>query len=99
MLLLLILKRNGHVVFVGVKLDMSKASDRIYFSYIEGLIRTIGFPDRFFGLIMKCVLTVSFSLMLNGRRCGEIILERGIRQGIPCPFTYLFFVLNGFHAC
>lgn len=38
--------------FASIKLDMSKAYDRIEWSYLEAILRAIGFPERWISLIM-----------------------------------------------
>ena len=79
------LKRRGHKSRqkAAVKLDMAKAYDRVEWSFLEGMLYTMGFPERFIRLIMECVRSVSYSVLLHGRPFGRIVPTRGIRQGDP----------------
>lgn len=52
---------------VGLKLDMEKAYDRIEWHFLEAVLTSMGFRDRMISLIMRCVTTASFSVLLNGR--------------------------------
>jgi hypothetical protein len=56
-------KKHG---YVGIKLDMAKAYDRIEWSFLENTLLTMGFPNRLVNTIMACVSTVSFSILING---------------------------------
>ena len=47
---------------------------------------------------MLCISSVSYSVIINGVACGNVIPSRGIRQGDPL-FPYLFlFCVEGFSA-
>ncbi|KAL0386175.1 UNVERIFIED_CONTAM: putative mitochondrial protein [Sesamum radiatum] len=51
---------------VALKLDMSKAYDRVEWTFLRGTLLRLGFNHRFVSLVMMLVITVSYSLTLNG---------------------------------
>jgi len=51
------------VGFMSFKLDMSKAYDRVKWSFLEAAMLKLGFVDRWVQLIMACVRSVSYSVL------------------------------------
>ena len=51
--------------FMAVKLDMSKTYDHVEWDFLENLMRKMGFCMRWISLMMECVKTVSYSILLN----------------------------------
>ena len=87
---------SGSLSYVALKLDLSKTYDQVEWNFLEKLMMRMGFNDRWVGLIMTCVKTVTYLVLVNGEPKWLITSSRGIRQGDPPPPSQFFFVRRGY---
>ena len=70
-------KKEGKENFMTVKLDMSKAYNRVKWGFIKKVIEKMGFHEKWINLIMQCISIVSYSVIINGAVHGCIYPTRG----------------------
>ena len=71
-------KRGGGNCFAAVKLDMSKAYDRVEWIFLEKMMYKLSFDEQWVKIIMKCVSTVKYRIKVNGVLTDVITPERGL---------------------
>nr|XP_016475204.1 PREDICTED: uncharacterized protein LOC107796895 [Nicotiana tabacum] len=90
---------------VVIKLDMEKAYDRLSWLFLTNILRKMGFPEAFIGLIFDLIGNNWYSVLINGQPNGFFKSSMGVKQGDPLSPTLfilaaeaLFRGLNSLHT-
>ncbi|KAH9648318.1 reverse transcriptase domain-containing protein [Citrus sinensis] len=84
-------KRQGKTWITTLKIDMSKAYDRIEWGFLKAMMLKLGFAKIWVELILLCVSTVTYKVLQGNKEVGPIVPNRGLRHGDPLSL-YLFII-------
>ena len=59
-------RKENQDKYLALKFDMSKAYDRAEWNFLEHMLNATGFPRKWSRLVMDCVRSISFSILING---------------------------------
>lgn len=64
--------------FMALKTDIFKAYDRVEWSFLKMVLKTLGFSEHWSKLVMVCVTSAQYQVLINGTPYGDIKPSRGL---------------------
>nr|GEV66535.1 RNA-directed DNA polymerase, eukaryota, reverse transcriptase zinc-binding domain protein [Tanacetum cinerariifolium] len=72
------------------KVDFEKAFDSIRWDYLDDVLKSFGFGDKWRGWISGCLKSAKGSVLVNGSPTPEFQFHIGLKQGNPVsPFLFI----------
>lgn len=83
-------KTNGKMGLMALKMDISKAYDRVEWPFLISIMVKMGFTQRWIDRIMNYIYSSELSILVNGQSTPSFKTNRGLRQGCPlAPYLFL----------
>lgn len=79
---------------MAIMLDKLKVYDLVEWSYLENIMRRLGFTEIWIRKVIKCVTSITYSIMVNGRPEHKVNPFKGLRQETPFHPTSTYYVLK-----
>jgi hypothetical protein len=64
--------------YFALKIDMTKAYDRVEWTYLHGCLRRLGFAPEWINTVMRCVTSGRYAVRVNRQLTNPVIPTRGI---------------------
>ena len=72
-------KMQGKEGLVALKLDISKAYNHLEWNFIQRMLFSFSFSERWINIIIVCIFTVKYSIIHGEHDIGSILPGYGLR--------------------
>lgn len=80
----------------GLKIDVSKAYERLEWEFVESMLDNFGFHELWIKRIMMCIKKVSYGFIQNGEVFRDVRPQwEGLDKATRYPHIYTYYVRKG----
>ncbi|XP_059288678.1 uncharacterized protein LOC132042067 [Lycium ferocissimum] len=81
------MRLRGRPANVVIKLDMTKAYDRVSWLFLTKVLRKMGFGEFLIDMVHRIISNNWYSILINGQPCGFFKSTTGVKKGDPLSPT------------
>lgn len=89
-------RKSQSTSYMAVKTYITKAYDRLEWSFLNETMKHMGFDDRWIHLVMTCVTTVNFSILINSSPEGHKGQKGVSNRDTFCRLIYSYYVRKSY---
>ena len=87
-------RTRGHIGDVALKLDISKAYDKVDWGFLQFMLHKMGFAEQWISWLMLCISIIEYFVFFNSMVAGSIVPGRGLCQGCPLSRFLVYCMLS-----
>jgi hypothetical protein len=85
--------KQSHQPLLFLKLDFSKAYDKVDLSFLFAALHQLGFPEIFISMVQLLFQHAAAHVSVNGKSTAAFPILQGVQQGCPLA-PYLFLIIG-----
>jgi mannosylglycoprotein endo-beta-mannosidase len=86
--------KNHKIKGAVLKIDLSKAYDRVSWIFLRMLLTHLGFVLPFINWVMRCISSVYFAVLINGVASPSLLQREGSGRDAPYPCSFFWWWKN-----
>lgn len=79
---------------MALKFDISKTYDKVEWVFLSGMMEKMGFSTKWINLVMSCITSISYFVLINGRGGPPFYLQEACVKVIHLVLFFFSYVVK-----